>query len=136
LRERREDIPLLFEHFTLLAASRFERAAPMLSSAQLADLMGYSWPGNVRELRNVADRFVLGLLGERLTLARGGGERAGGLPSGLPQQIEHYERTVIVEELRRHRGDQAATAAALGIARQTLHDKLRRLAIVADEFKA
>jgi two-component system C4-dicarboxylate transport response regulator DctD len=136
LRERREDIPLLFEHFTLLAASRFERAAPMLSSAQLADLMGYAWPGNVRELRNVADRFVLGLLGERLTLARGGGERAGGLPNGLPQQIEHYERTVIVEELRRHRGDQAATAAALGIARQTLHDKLRRLAILADEFKA
>jgi two-component system C4-dicarboxylate transport response regulator DctD len=135
LRERREDIPLLFEHFTLLAASRYERPAPMLSSAQLADLMGYAWPGNVRELRNVADRFVLGLLGERLTLARGG-ERAGGLPNGLPQQIEHYERTVIVEELRRHKGDQAATAAALGIARQTLHDKLRRLAILADEFKA
>ena len=70
LRERREDIPLLFEHFTLLAAARHERAAPILSSAQLADLMAYAWPGNVRELRNVADRFVLGLLGERLTQAR------------------------------------------------------------------
>ncbi len=135
LRERREDIPLLFEHFTLLAASRYERAAPMLSSAQLADLMAYAWPGNVRELRNVADRFVLGLLGDRPTLARGAGERAGGLPIGLPQQVEHYERTVIVEELRRHKGDQAATAAALGIARQTLHDKLRRLGVTADEFR-
>jgi two-component system C4-dicarboxylate transport response regulator DctD len=136
LRERREDIPLLFEHFTLLAASRYERPAPLLTSAQLADLMGYAWPGNVRELRNVADRFVLGLLGDRLTQARGAGERAGGgLANGLPQQIEHYERTVIVEELRRHKGDQAATAAALGIARQTLHDKLRRLAILADEFR-
>ena len=136
LRERREDIPLLFEHFTLLAASRYERAAPMLSSAQLADLMGYAWPGNVRELRNVADRFVLGLLGDRLTLARRPGEGAAGLPTGLPQQIEHYERTVIIEELRRHKGDQAATAAALGIARQTLHDKLRRLGIAADEFRS
>jgi two-component system C4-dicarboxylate transport response regulator DctD len=136
LRERREDIPLLFEHFTLLAASRYERAAPILSSAQLADLMGYAWPGNVRELRNVADRFVLGLLGDRLTLARRAGEGAPGLPNSLPQQIEHYERTVIVEELRRHKGDQAATAAALGIARQTLHDKLRRLAIAADEFRS
>ena len=135
LRERREDIPLLFEHFTLLAASRFERAAPILSSAQLADLMAYAWPGNVRELRNVADRFVLGLLGDRLTLARGAGERSAGLPSGLPQQVEHFERTVIIEELRRHAGDQAATATVLGIARQTLHDKLRRLAITAEEYR-
>ena len=135
LRERREDIPLLFEHFTLLAASRYERAAPLLTSAQLADLMAYAWPGNVRELRNVADRLVLGLLGDCLTLAPGAGERAQGLPNGLPQQVEHYERTVIVEELRRHKGDQAATAATLGIARQTLHDKLRRFGIVADEFR-
>jgi len=135
LRERREDIPLLFEQFTLLAASRYERAAPMLSSAQLAELMAYAFPGNVRELRNIADRFVLGLLGDRLTLARGAGEREGVLPNGLPQQVEHYERTLIVEELRRKKGDQAATAAALGIARQTLHDKLRRLGITADEFK-
>ena len=135
LRERREDIPLLFEHFTLLAASRYERAAPLLSSAQLADLMAYAWPGNVRELRNVADRFVLGLLGDKLTQARGGVERGNGLPHGLPQQVEHFERTVIVEELRRHKGDQPATAAALGIARQTLYDKLRKFGIAAEEFR-
>jgi len=136
LRERREDIPLLFEHFTLLAASRFERAAPLLSSAQLAELMAYAWPGNVRELRNVADRFVLGVLGDRLTQVRSAGEQAGGLPQGLPQQVEHFERTVIVEELRRHKGDQPATAAALGIARQTLYDKLRKFGIAADEFRS
>ena len=82
--------------------------------------MAYDWPGNVRELRNVADRFVLGLLGERLTQARGTGE-APGAAARLPQQVETFERAVIVEELRRHHGDQPATAAALGIARQTLH---------------
>lgn len=136
LRERREDIPLLFEHFTLLAASRYQRAAPLLCSAQLAELTAYAWPGNVRELRNVADRFVLGLLGDRLTLSPGNGERAAGLPLGLPQQVEHFERTVIVEELRRQKGDQPATAATLGIARQTLHDKLRRFGIAAEEFRA
>ncbi|HSV51144.1 MAG TPA: sigma-54 dependent transcriptional regulator [Burkholderiaceae bacterium] len=135
LRERREDIPLLFEHFTLLAASRYERAAPLLSSAQLADLMAYSWPGNVRELRNVADRFVLGLLGERLTQARGGGDGMPAPPQGLPQQVERFERAVIVEELRRNHGDQSATATALGIARQTLYDKLRKLGVVAEEFR-
>ncbi|MGJ7498129.1 sigma-54-dependent transcriptional regulator [Variovorax sp. RT4R15] len=136
LRERREDIPLLFEHFTLLAASRYERSAPAPSRAQLADLMAYAWPGNVRELRNVADRFVLGLLGERLTQTRGNFEALAGLPRGLPQQVESFERAVIVEELRRHQGDQPATASALSIPRQTLHDKVRKLGIAAEEFKS
>ena len=135
LRERREDIPLLFEHFTLLAASRYQRAAPLLTSAQLADLMASAWPGNVRELRNVADRFVLGLLGERLTQARGAADSPPGLPRGLPQQVECFERAVIVEELRRHRGNQPAAANALGIARQTLYDKLRKLGVAVEEFK-
>ena len=136
LRERREDIPLLFEHFTLLAAARYERVAPILSGAQVADLMAYAWPGNVRELRNVADRFVLGLLGERLTQARGNAEGMPALPRGLPQQVESFERAVIVEVLRKHQGDQPATASALAIARQTLHDKLRKLGITAEEFKS
>ncbi|MDQ0570528.1 two-component system C4-dicarboxylate transport response regulator DctD [Variovorax paradoxus] len=136
LRERREDIPLLFEHFTLLAAARYERVAPILSGAQVADLMAYAWPGNVRELRNVADRFVLGLLGERLTQVRGNAEGTPALPRGLPQQVESFERAVIVEALRKHQGDQPATATALAIARQTLHDKLRKLGITAEEFKS
>jgi two-component system C4-dicarboxylate transport response regulator DctD len=136
LRERREDIPLLFEHFTLLAAARYGRVAPILSGAQIADLMAYAWPGNVRELRNVADRFVLGLLGERLTLTRAPAEGTPPLPRGLPQQVESFERAVIVEALRKHQGDQPATASALAIARQTLHDKLRKLGITAEEFKS
>ena len=136
LRERREDIPLLFEHFTLLAAGRYERAAPILSSDQLADLMAYSWPGNVRELRNVADRFVLGLLGDRLTQVRGTADRIQGLARGLPQQVEQFERAFIIEELRRQKGDQPSTASALGIARQTLHDKLRKFGIATEEFKS
>ncbi|VTU34943.1 sigma-54-dependent transcriptional regulator [Variovorax sp. RA8] len=136
LRERREDIPLLFEHFTLLGAARYGRVAPILSGAQVADLMAYAWPGNVRELRNVADRFVLGLLGERLTQARGTPEGMPALPRSLPQQVESFERAVIVDALRKHQGDQSATANALAIARQTLHDKLRKLGITAEEFKS
>ena len=135
LRERREDIPLLFEHFTLLAASRYQRAAPVLNSSQLADLMAYSWPGNVRELRNVADRFVLGLLGDRLTQGRGTGESLPSVAHGLSHKVERFERAVIVEELRRNQGNQSATAHALGIARQTLYDKVRKLGVTADEFK-
>ena len=135
LRERREDIPLLFEHFVLLAASRYQRSAPTLTSAQLADLMAHAWPGNVRELHNVADRFVLGLLGERLTPERRTQEPKTALAQGLPQQVERFERAVILEELRRNHGDQTSTASALGIARQTLYDKLRKLGVAAQEFR-
>ena len=135
LRERREDIPLLFEHFCLLAASQYERAAPILSSDQLADLMAYSWPGNVRELHNVADRFVLGLLGDRLTQSPGSGGSVQALPQGLANQVEQFERAMVVEALRRHRGDQSATATSLGIARQTLHDKIKRFGLVVDDFR-
>jgi two-component system, NtrC family, C4-dicarboxylate transport response regulator DctD len=131
LRERREDIPLLIEHFMLLAASRYQRAAPVLSSAQLGELMAHAWPGNVRELRNVADRIVLGLLGDRLNLTAG--DHAP--PNSLPEQVEHFERSMITEELRRQRGDVALSAKSLGLPKQTLYDKLRRLRISTEEFK-
>jgi len=131
LRERREDIPLLFEHFTLLAASRHQRRAPVLDRSQLAELMGYAWPGNVRELRNVADRFVLGLLRDHLTSTTSGHD----MLTGLPQQVEYFERTMITEELRRHHGDVLRTATTLGLPKQTLYDKLRKLQISADEFR-
>ena len=131
LRERREDIPLLFEHFSLLAARRYERAAPLLTSVQLAELMGYAWPGNVRELRNVADRFVLGLLGDGLPMT-GEPQR---MPLGLPEQIEHFERAVLADALQRHHGEIAATAKSLQVPKQTLYDKLRRLKIEVDGFR-
>jgi two-component system, NtrC family, C4-dicarboxylate transport response regulator DctD len=131
LRERREDIPLLFEHFVLLAASRYQRAAPLLTSAQLGELMAHSWPGNVRELRNVADRFVLGLFGDRLNLTASGHVSG----SSLPEQVEQFERSMIQEELRRHHGDVSLCAKALGVPKQTLYDKLRRLGISTEDFK-
>ena len=132
LRERREDIPLLFEHFTLLAASRYKRAAPLLNSTQLGDLMAHAWPGNVREMRNVADRFVLGLLGDRMTATTGQET----LHSNLPEQLEHIERVLITDEIRRHHGEVTATAKVLGLPKQTLYDKLRRLRISTNEFRS
>ena len=59
LRERREDIPLLFHHFILVACHRYQQEVPLPDSNQLQILLGHPWPGNVRELRNVAERYVL-----------------------------------------------------------------------------
>ncbi|MEQ1437712.1 hypothetical protein ABLW47_24085, partial [Salmonella enterica] len=68
LRERGEDILLLFDYYCREAAERFSRPLPGLGPSQRQQQLGHPWPGNVRELRNTADRFVLGLVGEGLNL--------------------------------------------------------------------
>jgi two-component system C4-dicarboxylate transport response regulator DctD len=132
LRERREDVPLLFEHFALLAATRYGRPAPALQSHQLAELLAYDWPGNLRELSNVAARFVLGLVDRSLlTLSAGSAEHGG----GLHEQLAQVERALIAETLRRHSGDVSATAKTLALPKQTLYDKMRRLHLQGLEFR-
>jgi two-component system C4-dicarboxylate transport response regulator DctD len=131
LRERREDIPLLFEHFTLQAATRFERPAPVPGADLQSALMAHPWPGNVRELRNVADRFVLGLMDS--DQARLLGQQPGA--ANLPEQLEQIERVLVSEALRRTQGDVGATAVTLGIAKQTLYDKLKRLRLEPGAYR-
>lgn len=127
LRERREDVPLLFEHFVLAAARRFGQPAPVVTAAQVSELMTHAWPGNVRELQNVADRFVLGLTGDSL-LSSGGTPAVGGT---LAEQLAYFERMLIEDMLRRHNGNVADASIALGMPKKTLYHKLRNLRIPA-----
>ncbi|WP_027794863.1 sigma-54-dependent transcriptional regulator [Paraburkholderia acidipaludis] len=131
LRERREDVPLLFEHFVLAAARRFGTAAPVVTAAQLSELMTHAWPGNVRELQNVADRFVLGLTGDSLLSAAAGAAKGG----TLPEQLAHFEQLLIEEALRRHDGNVADASAELGMPKKTLYHKLRQLKIAARDWQ-
>jgi two-component system, NtrC family, C4-dicarboxylate transport response regulator DctD len=82
----------------------------------------------VRELRNVADRFVLGVL-DRKVLDRSG---AAASELSLPRQLENIERSIIEDALRRKLGDVPATAALLSIPKQTLYDKIKRLSVKVD----
>ena len=124
LRERREDIPLLIEHFMLLAASRFNRPHPGVSNEQMRRLMAHDWPGNVRELRNMADCLVLGIASGVL----GAGEMpASDAPTpSLTEMVDAYERDLIAAELSRNQGNVAHSARALRIAKTTLADKVRK----------
>ncbi|MBL8428224.1 MAG: sigma-54-dependent Fis family transcriptional regulator [Dechloromonas sp.] len=121
LRERREDIPLLFEHFLLQAAARHERPVPATPAGRIQQLVGYHWPGNVRELRNVADRCVLGIEAGSPPF----GQPAGDAPRPLAETVDAFERALIADALRRY-GSLARTAEALAIAKTTLHDKIRK----------
>ena len=122
LRERLDDIPLLFQHFLLQAAARHDRPVPPVDTARLQQLMGYAWPGNVRELRNVADRCVLGIeFG-----APPFGEEIQEQSRPLPDAVEAFERALIAEAMQRHPASLSRCAEALGIAKTTLHDKIRK----------
>ncbi|MFB9268122.1 helix-turn-helix domain-containing protein [Bradyrhizobium erythrophlei] len=116
---------MLFDHFTLDAAWRYEREAPILDEQILSCLLAYSWPGNVRELRNVADRFVLGVLDSK-TINKPGYATP---KSSLPRQLESIERSIIEDALRRKQGDVQATAMLLGVPKQTLYEKIKRLSV-------
>lgn len=123
LRGRREDIPLLFEHFLLQASANHGRPAPEMSPAKMRQLMSHPWPGNVRELRNVADRCVLGIEAGFPPFS----DVSGTAPLALPQAVEAFERSLIVDALRRHGGSLTQASQALQIPKTTLHDKMKKL---------
>lgn len=128
LRNRREDIPLLFEYFVLQAAVRYGQPAPLVSAQLLASLMAQRWSGNVRELHNVADRFVLGLLDDSLS-------PAGCREASLAEQVDAFEISIIEEALRRHNGNVIDAAGSLNIPKKTLYDKLKRFDISTEQFR-
>lgn len=128
LRERRDDIPLLFQAFVDQAAARFKTDPPAITSTTVAQLMAHGWPGNVRELHNTALRFTLGLGLDT------GGTAALGTTSmdeqaTLADRLAVIERQIIADRLARSGNSLKATYEALGISRKTLYDKMRRFGL-------
>jgi two-component system C4-dicarboxylate transport response regulator DctD len=126
LRERREDIPLLFSHFAHAAAQRLGRSAPVLSGAQLSHLLSHDWPGNVRELANAAERQVLGL----------DNPASVDVPAGqsLAAQQEAFEAHCLRSALTRHKGDIKAVLHELQLPRRTLNEKMQRHGLLRELF--
>jgi two-component system C4-dicarboxylate transport response regulator DctD len=124
LRERREDIPALYDEFLLQAAKRYNRPPPVLTTEYLRRLMAQDWPGNIRELRNAADCHALGIGRDAATPG------VGNTPQSLTDAVENYERVLIANEFTKQDGNIARTADALKVARTTLHDKLKKYALI------
>ncbi|MFF5864211.1 sigma-54-dependent transcriptional regulator [Pseudomonas sp. NPDC012596] len=127
LRERGDDILVLFQHFADTASQRHGLPAHNLQPAQRAMLLRHGWPGNVRELQNAAERFALGLelaLDNPPPVATA--PSAPALPGNLSEQVEQFERSLIAAELAQPHSTMRSLAEALGIPRKTLHDKLRK----------
>ncbi len=127
LRERGDDILVLFQHFADAASQRHGLSPHALRPTQRALLLRHDWPGNVRELQNAAERFALGL-----ELALDGQAPSAAAPAApmlsgnLSEQVEQFERSLIAAELAQPHSSMRSLAEALGIPRKTLHDKLRK----------
>ena len=125
LRDRREDIPVLLQHFTRMASARFDRPLPTWTAEQLRRWMEADWPGNVRELRNFADRLVLGIGEDTVNEASSIDEIvAAANAASLSARVNAFERQLIEDALRQNQGIVAKTAEALHLPKKTLYDKL------------
>jgi two-component system nitrogen regulation response regulator NtrX len=147
LRERREDIRVLSEHFVRQLEEQNNWKLRKLSADAIAELERYSWPGNVRELRNVVERVLLLAPGDvveaetvRRALPAAAGA-AGGIGGGttaarialemgtLAQRVEAFERETLLAELKLHHHHMTNTAKALGLERSHLYKKCQQLGI-------
>ncbi|QNM83193.1 sigma-54-dependent Fis family transcriptional regulator [Sphingomonas sabuli] len=145
LRERREDIPELANHFLARFAAERRIPAPALSDEAIAALQAHDWPGNVRQLRNIIERTVIlapcerverievdmlpgeilesqgssGLSGQSMTI----------MGSPLREARESFEREYLTIQIRRFSGNISRTASFIGMERSALHRKLKALGI-------
>lgn len=133
LRQRREDIPLLVDHFTHLAAAQLRCACPPVSDEAMALLASYHWPGNIRELQNVMERAVLLADGQPIVGAHLPREITGD-QTFMPQNkaesaLWGTEKALILKALKEAGWNQSKAARALGISRDNLRYRIKKYEI-------
>ncbi|RYD58544.1 MAG: sigma-54-dependent Fis family transcriptional regulator [Sphingomonadales bacterium] len=145
LTERREDIPVLIEHFVAHYASGRRVPTPEVAPDAMVALQSYEWPGNVRQLRNIVERTVIMAPGDRIgrieldllpaEVLGKPADAAGGMGSSaimgapLKEARESFEREYLRVQIRRFSGNISRTASFIGMERSALHRKLKLLGI-------
>jgi DNA-binding NtrC family response regulator len=134
LRDRREDIKEIFDHYVAKFSRENRKAVKAIEPAVYHRLLNYNWPGNIRELRNVAERMLVLLKGETITVndlphdIRGEGtdEALNSLKVNISNggTISELEKEAIRQKLAETEGNKTNTAKALGISRRTLYRKI------------
>lgn len=135
LRERKEDIPVLVNHFIKTISEENRKNIKGIDNEAMALLLQYPWPGNVRELKNVIERAVVLARGEYITPSELPDKLKSSVtlqtPSGLREALSEFEKSFIINAYEQHNKDKEATARALGIDLVTLYRKLKKYGIEA-----
>jgi two-component system nitrogen regulation response regulator NtrX len=141
LRDRQEDIPVLADHFMVEFAREYGRRMKSFDASARAVLQQYPWPGNVRELRNVTERLVIMVPGDRISssdlsfLEPSGLTRpapapeTGGERLTLHEARDRFERDLILRTLAEQQGNMSRTADVLGVERSNLYRKMKAFGI-------
>jgi len=136
LRERREDIPLLLQHFLDKYTAEMRKSVGGVSQATINQLRSYNWPGNIRELENEVQRLVIQVdegaivepehLSPSIRQVESMVERIAPAKGTLKEMMEHVERWLLTRALKEHGNNKTRTAVTLGITREGLHKKLSK----------
>jgi len=127
LRERRDDLPALAEHFLRQNAVKHRKSIAGFSAAAVEAMRGYPWPGNVRELEHVVERAVLMSDGREIRAADLGLSPSGGPTPGVEEMsLEDVETLLIRKALSRFDGNVSRAAEFLGLSRSALYRRLQR----------
>jgi DNA-binding NtrC family response regulator len=137
LRERKEDIPVLIQHFAAQVCAQNNWKLLTFSPEAIQKLQAHSWPGNVRELRNVVERLILlatdgEVTGDTVETALPSGVMSPASPAGsgtLAERTQDFEREVILAELKRSHFHVTNAAKALGLERSHFYKKAEQLGV-------
>ncbi|MFN3146312.1 MAG: sigma-54-dependent transcriptional regulator [Paracoccaceae bacterium] len=141
LRNRGEDILMLFAHYADLFAEDYGCPAPQISAQEAAQLLEAPWPGNIRQLVNVAERAVLqsrrgsGTIAS-LLMSEGDEARPAMTTEGKPlkEYVEAFERMLIDNTMRRHKGSISAVMEELCLPRRTLNEKMAKYGLQRADY--
>ncbi|WP_163835279.1 sigma-54-dependent transcriptional regulator [Spartinivicinus ruber] len=134
LRERLDDVLLLFQHFASIAAARYGREVSPLTTEQQQRLIQHDWPGNVRELRNWAERYVL--IGDDWRIELPASQTIEDIQrrQTLVEKVERFEQALIEEALKQNQGSIKETMVCLGLPRKTLYDKMKKYGLTRKDY--
>jgi two-component system nitrogen regulation response regulator NtrX len=140
LRERYEDVPLLADHFMAILAREYGRRPKTFDADAVAALQRYRWPGNVRELRNLVERLMIMVAGDRVSsrdltfLEQVAQEAVAVARPAILAPLHHardeFEKQYILRALASQQGNMSRTAEALGVERSNLYRKMRAFGIM------
>src|SRR5262245_10032157 len=143
LRERVEDVPLLADHFMAMLAREYGRRPKVFDPDAVRALQRYAWPGNVRELRNLVERLMIMVPGDRVSsrdllfLESSGPASTAALTTAKPAIMaplhdarDEFEKQYILRALAAQQGNMSRTAEVLGVERSNLYRKMRAFGIM------